>query len=167
MVFPDLFIHSVLPLSMLLLGICACCYRHPRSRGGDQMLHARQGSELADLQQAHSERSARRLQRARCILARPPQRRGLQLNQTLLTVREAEFKEWGGGYGLAGTWLRGHTAAPAAAEASGGRVASQGWLLARLQWMLGFAKGFPGRCTANAGIRGRLIASDNFRASSQ
>lgn len=61
------------------------------------MLHARQGSELADLQQAHSERSARRLQRARRILARPPQRRGLQLNQTLLTVREAEFKEWGGG----------------------------------------------------------------------
>lgn len=139
--FPDLFMHSV-PLSVLLLGLCACCYRHPRGRGGDQMLHARQGSELADLQQAHSERSARRLQRARCIPARPRQHRGLQLNQMLLTVGEAEFKEWGGGYGLAGTWLCGHAAAPAP---SGGRVASHGWLFARVWWMLSFAEGFLGR----------------------
>lgn len=120
---------------MLLLGICPCCYRHPRGRGGDQMLHARQGSELADLQQAHSERSARWLQRARCILAR--QRRGLQLNQTPLTVGEAEFKQWGGGYGLTGTWLCRHAATPAAAaEASGVWVASRGWLLAGLWWLL-------------------------------
>lgn len=135
---------------MLLLGICACCYRHPRGRGGDQMLHARQGSELADLQQAHSKRSAWRLQRACCILAWLWQCRELQLNQMLLTVREAGFKEWGGGYGLAGTWLCSHAAAPAAAGALGVRVASCGWLLARLRWMLGFAEGFLGRYTANA-----------------
>lgn len=107
------------------------------------MLHARQGSELADLQQAHSERSARWLQPARCILARLRQRRGLQLNQMLLTVGEAEFKERGGGWGLAGTWLRGHATAPAAALASGGRVASRGWLLAGLWWMRGFAERLP------------------------
>ena len=151
---------------VLLLGICACCYRHPRGRGGDQMLHARQGSELTDLQQAHSERSARWLQRTRCILARLRQCQGLQLNQMLLTVGEAEFKEWGGGYGLAGTWLRGHAAAPATTEAVRVQVASHRWLLAGLWWILGFAEGFLGRCTANARGLCVLIALDNFGASS-
>lgn len=135
------------------LGICACRYRHPRGRGGDPMLHARQGSELADLQQAHSERSARRLHRR--IPARPRQRRGLQLNHGLLTVGEAEFTERGGGYGLAGTWPR--------CRGLGG---PGGFLVDGSS--LGCAGGFPGRCTANAGGGGRrLDASNNFRASSQ
>lgn len=53
MLFCCLSIHS-LPCS--LSGICARCYRHPRGCGGDQVLHARQGGELTDLQQAHGER---------------------------------------------------------------------------------------------------------------
>lgn len=110
------------------------------------MLHARQGSELADLQQAHSERSARWLQCAHCILAR--QRRGLQLNQTLLTVREAEFKQWGGGYGLAGTWLRRHAATPAAAAEASGGLGGFSWMTPR--WAVVAAEGFLGRCTASA-----------------
>lgn len=80
--FPGLFIHSLSP-PVLFSGICACCYRHPRGRRGDQMLHARQGSELADLQQAHSERSAPWLQHGR----------GLPLSRMLLGLA------WLGGSG--------------------------------------------------------------------
>lgn len=83
---------SILFPPVLFSGICACCYRHPRGRGGDQMLHARQGSELADLQQAHSERSALWLQHGR----------GLLLGRMLLGMARAGWQRVLGFGGFAG-----------------------------------------------------------------
>lgn len=43
---------------VLLAGVCAGCHRDPRGGRGAALLHEGQGGELADLQQAHSQRSA-------------------------------------------------------------------------------------------------------------